>query len=111
MKRPRKALSLFGVAVCFADVVMRVRDISSMYDLEEAGNVKADTNLGIDADAAGDLGNNALVPNGKDINIAGGAIKNGYTATVEKTGNLEAADYSECVMELVGTGVGRAFVG
>lgn len=87
-------------------------------DLDDAGKVKANTNLGIEADAAGELGNNALVPNGKDINIGrgiykitltwtlkGGAIKNGYTATVEKTGNLEAADYSACQMELVGSGV------
>lgn len=87
-------------------------------DLDDAGKVKANTNLGIDAEAAGELGNNALVPNGKDINIArgiykitltwtlkGGAIKNGYTATIEKTGTLEAVDYSNCQMELVGSGV------
>lgn len=87
-------------------------------DLDDAGKVKANTNLGIDAEAAGELGNNALVPNGKDINIArgiykitltwtlkGGAIKNGYTATIEKTGTLEAVDYSNCQMELVGAGV------
>lgn len=87
-------------------------------DLDDAGKVKANTNLGIEADAAGELGDNALVPNGKDINIGraiykitltwtlkGGAIKNGYTATIEKTGNLEAADYSACQMELVGAGV------
>lgn len=87
-------------------------------DLDDAGKVKANTNLGIDAEAAGELGDNALVPNGKDINIArgiykitltwtlkGGAIKNGYTATIEKTGTLEAVDYSNCQMELVGAGV------
>lgn len=87
-------------------------------DLDDAGKVKANTNLGIDAEAAGELGNNALVPNGKDINIArgiykitltwtlkGGAIKNGYTATIEKTGTLEAVDYSNCQMEVIGSGV------
>lgn len=87
-------------------------------DLDDAGKVKANTNLGIDAEAAGELGNNALVPNGKDIsisrgiykitltwNLKGGAIKNGYTATIEKTGDLAAVDYSNCQMELVGSGV------
>lgn len=87
-------------------------------DLDDAGKVKANTNLGIDAEAAGELGNNALVPNGKDIsisrgiykitltwNLKGGAIKNGYTATIEKTGDLEVIDYSNCQMELVGSGV------
>ena len=87
-------------------------------DLDDAGKVKANTNLGIDAEAAGELGNNALVPNGKDINIdraiykitltwtlKGGAIKNGYAATIEKTGVLEAVDYSNCKMELIGNGI------
>ncbi len=87
-------------------------------DLDDAGKVKANTNLGIDAEGAGELGNNALVPNGKDINIIrgiykitltwtlkGGAIKNGYTASIEKTGNLEAVDYSNCQMELIGSGI------
>lgn len=87
-------------------------------DLDDAGKVKANTNLGIDAEAAGELGNNALVPNGKDINISrgiykitltwnlkGGAIKNGYTATIEKTGDLAAVDYSNCQMEVIGSGV------
>ena len=87
-------------------------------DLDDAGKVKANTNLGIEAAEAGELGDNALVPNGKDISIArgiykitlvwtlkGGAIKNGYTAKIEKTGELEAVDYSNCQMELVGSGV------
>ena len=87
-------------------------------DLDDAGLVKANTNLGIEAEAAGELGNNALVPNGKDISIErgiykitltwtlkGGAIKNGYTATIEKTGTLEPVNYTDCQMELIGGGV------
>ena len=90
-------------------------------DLDDAGKVKANTNLGIDAAAEGPLADNALVPNGKNISLErgntykftltwtlkGGAIKNGYTAKVEKTGTIElkAVDYSDCQMELVGSGV------
>ena len=90
-------------------------------DLDDAGKVKANTNLGIDAENEGALADNALVPNGKNITLErgnsykftltwtlkGGAIKNGYTAKVEKTGTIEIAetDYSACQMELVGSGV------
>lgn len=90
-------------------------------DLDDAGKVKANTNLGIDAEAEGALADNALVPNGKNITLErgnsykftltwtlkGGAIKNGYTAKVEKTGTIEIeeVDYSACQMELVGSGV------
>lgn len=87
-------------------------------DLDDAGKVKANTNLGIEAEAAGELGNNALVPNGKNISISrgiykitltwtlkGGAIKNGFKATIEQTGVLEAVDYSNCQMELIGSGI------
>lgn len=86
--------------------------------LDDAGLVKANTNLGSDADAAGPLMPNDLVPNGKDINIERGIytikltwtlkdgdIKNSYTAAMEKTGTLEAIDYSNCEMELVGDAV------
>ena len=90
-------------------------------DLDDAGKVKANTNLGIDAEAEGPLADNALVPNGKNISLErgnaykftltwtlkGGAIKNGYEAKVEKTGTIEikAVDYSDCQLELIGAGV------
>ena len=87
-------------------------------DLDDAGKVKANTNLGIDAADKGELADNALVPNGKDIKLArgyytvtltwtlkGGAIKNGYSATIVKTGEVAAPDYSACQVELVGSGV------
>ena len=87
-------------------------------DLDDAGKVKANTNLGIDATDKGELADNALVPNGKDIKLArgyytvtltwtlkGGAIKNGYSATIVKTGEVAAPDYSACQVELVGSGV------
>lgn len=86
--------------------------------LDDAGLVKANTNLGNDAAEAGELMPNDLVPNGKDINIARGIytikltwklaqgdIKNSYTAELTKTGSLEAIDYKDCEMELVGSGV------
>lgn len=87
-------------------------------DLDDAGKVKANTNLGIEAADKGELGDNALVPNGKDIKLSrgyytvtltwtlkGGAIKNGYSATIVKTGEVAAPDYSNCQVELVGDGV------
>lgn len=87
-------------------------------DLDDAGKVKANTNLGIDAADKGELADNALVPNGKDIKLVrgyytvtltwtlkGGAIKNGYSATIVKTGEVAAPDYSDCQVELVGGGV------
>ena len=110
-----------NVAVTSACAFKFAYDGGWKLDLDDAGKVKANTNLGIDAEAAGPLADNALVPNGKDISLErgnsykftltwtlkGGAIKNGYTAKVEKTGTIEIAetDYSECQMELVGAGV------
>lgn len=86
--------------------------------LDDAGLVKANTNLGNDTDVAADLMPNDLVPNGKDINIARGIytikltwklaqgdIKNSFSAEMKQTGTLEAVDYSNCEMELVGSGV------
>ncbi len=87
--------------------------------LDDAGNVKANTNLGNDTEENGEaLMPNDQVPNGKDIAIsrgiytikltwklASGDIKNSYVAEMTKTGSLEAVDYTNCEMELVGSGV------
>lgn len=88
-------------------------------NMDDAGNVKAEIGLGNDATEDNlELMPNGLVQYGKNIKIArgvytitltwklaGGALQHSFTATMTKTGNPAPVDYSECIAELVGSGV------
>ncbi|MBQ8839208.1 MAG: hypothetical protein IJ005_07815 [Bacteroidales bacterium] len=89
-------------------------------DMDDAGLVKSEIGLGNDATEDNlPLMPNDLVQYGKNIGLAeraqytitltwklaGGDLRKSFTATVEKTGELEAANYTDCQMELVGSGI------
>ena len=84
--------------------------------LDDAGNVKANTNLGNEGDAEVAIIPNGLVPGGKDIvltpgtytikltwNLKGGEIKNSFVGEVIKTKDAEKPDFSTWKMGLVGS--------
>lgn len=84
--------------------------------LDDAGNVKANTNLGNEGDAEVALIPNGLVPGGKDItltpgtytikltwNLKAGEIKNSFVGEVTKTKEAEKPDFSTWKMGLIGS--------
>ncbi|GHT67752.1 hypothetical protein FACS189452_06090 [Bacteroidia bacterium] len=86
--------------------------------LDDDGFVKANTNLGNNATDQGPLQGSNLKQGGKDIdiargfytitltwNLAQGDVKNSFTAGLTKTGNAAVVDYTNCELELVGSGV------
>ncbi len=88
--------------------------------LDQAGEVKANTNLGNDAEEDGKE-YTKLKPGGKNIAIGkgtytisltwtlkGGAIVNSYEAKIEKTADLPNTDYSDYSMGLIGNAIWQA---
>ncbi|GAP71924.1 hypothetical protein SAMD00024442_20_9 [Candidatus Symbiothrix dinenymphae] len=86
--------------------------------LDDDGFVKANTNLGNNATEQAALQGSNLKQGGKDIDIARGVhtitltwklaqgeVKNSFTAELTKTGDLAVIDYTNCELELVGSGV------
>lgn len=88
----------------------KFKDVKSAWKivLDDAGAVKAHTNLGTDCQNGGA---DIVVEKGGmykitlTYNLAKGVIANSYKYEIEKTADLAAKDYSECVMELVGAAV------
>ena len=76
--------------------------------LDDAGAVKAHTNLGTDCQNGGA---NIVVAEGGmytitlTYNLAKGEIANSYKYELTKTGEIATKDYSACVLELVGDAV------
>ena len=80
--------------------------------------VKANTNLGNNGGKDGDPLTAQLAPGGPNIGLgrgiytielewklAKGAIKEGYTAMITKTGEAAVVNYTDCEVELVGGGI------
>ncbi len=93
------------------------------FQLDQAGLVKAENNIGTNAETDGGE-YTSLLPGGKNIPIArgkwnlkltwsleSGALEKSFAYTPTKTGELQAIDYSNCEMELVGSGVAETNAG
>ena len=76
--------------------------------LDDAGAVKAHTNLGTDCQNGGAdivVENSAIYKITLTYTLAKGVIANSYKYTIEKTADVTAKDYSACVLELVGDAI------
>lgn len=76
--------------------------------LDDAGAVKAHTNLGTDCQNGGAdivVENSAIYKITLTYTLAKGVIANSYKYTIEKTADVTAKDYSACVLELVGNAI------
>lgn len=76
--------------------------------LDDAGAVKAHTNLGTDCQNGGAdivIENSAIYKITLTYTLAKGVIANSYKYTIEKTADVTAKDYSACVLELVGDAI------
>ena len=76
--------------------------------LDDAGAVKAHTNLGTDSKNGGAdivVEKGAIYTIQLTYNLAKGEIANSYKYEVVKSGEASAKDYSDCEMELVGAAV------
>lgn len=77
-------------------------------NLDDAGLVKANTNLGADCKQGGgdiSVAEGGLYKITLAFNVKGGDIANSYTYTVEKTGEVAVKDYSNVELELVGDAI------
>lgn len=88
----------------------KFKDVKSAWKivLDDAGAVKAHTNLGTDCQNGGAdivVENSAIYKITLTYTLAKGVIANSYKYTIEKTADVTAKDYSACVLELVGDAV------